>query len=43
MLRSVCGPHAEEIMEGLKKSHNEELHAMYYLPNIIRVSKSRRM
>jgi hypothetical protein len=32
-----------EMMEGWRKLHNEELHNLYALPSIIRMIKSRRM
>jgi hypothetical protein len=33
----------EEVAGGWRKVHNEELHDLYPLPNIIRVTKSRKM
>jgi hypothetical protein len=32
-----------EVIGGLRKLHNEELHNLYSSPSIIRMSKSRRM
>jgi hypothetical protein len=32
---------SEEVTEGWSKLHNEELHNLYSLPNIIRMIKSR--
>jgi hypothetical protein len=33
----------EKVTEGLRKSHNEDLHNLYSSSNIIRMMKSRRM
>jgi hypothetical protein len=42
VLRKIFGPKREE--DGLwRKLHNDELHSLYYSPNIVRVIKSRRM
>jgi hypothetical protein len=42
VLRRIFGPQREE--DGSwRKLHNDELHSLYSSPNIIRVSKSRRM
>jgi hypothetical protein len=42
VLRRIFGPKREE--DGsLRKLHNDELHILYSLPNIVRVIKSRRM
>jgi hypothetical protein len=38
MLRRIFGPKGDEMIEGWRKLHN-----LYYLPNIIRIIKSRRM
>jgi hypothetical protein len=43
VLREIFGPKKDEIVEGWRKLHNEELHNLYSLPNIIRVIASRRM
>jgi hypothetical protein len=43
MLRRICGPKREEVMEGWRKLHNEDLCDLYSLPSIIRIMKSRRM
>jgi hypothetical protein len=32
-----------EVDESWRKSHNDELHSLYFSPNIVRVIKSRRM
>jgi hypothetical protein len=41
-LRRIFGPKMEE--DGsCRKLHNDELHSLYSSPNIVRVSKSRRM
>jgi hypothetical protein len=42
VLRRIFGPKREE--DGSwKKLHNDELHSLYFLPSIVRVTKSRRM
>jgi hypothetical protein len=42
MLRKIFGPKREE--DGSwRKLHNDELHSLYSLPNIVRMIKSRRM
>jgi hypothetical protein len=42
LLRQIFGPEREE--DGLwRKLHNGELHSLYFSPNIIRVTKSRRL
>jgi hypothetical protein len=42
VLRKIFGPKMEE--DGSwRKLHNDELHSLYSLPNIVRVIKSRRM
>jgi hypothetical protein len=38
VLRKISGPKREE-----DELHNDELHSLYYSPNIVRVIKSRRM
>jgi hypothetical protein len=43
MLRRVSGPKRDEMTEGWRKLHNEELHNLYSSPNIIRMTKSSRM
>jgi hypothetical protein len=43
LLRRIFEPKRDEVMGGWRKLHNEELHDMYYSPNIIRTIKSRRM
>jgi hypothetical protein len=42
-LRRLLGPKREEVREGWRKSHNEELHNLYSSQNIISVFESRRM
>jgi hypothetical protein len=37
------GPKRDEMTGGWRKLHNEELHNLYFSPNIIRMMKSRRM
>jgi hypothetical protein len=39
----IFGPKREEVTGGWKEFHNEELHNLYFSPNIIRVIKSREM
>jgi hypothetical protein len=43
VLRRTFGPKREEVAGGWRRLHNEELHNLYTSPNIIRVTKSRRM
>jgi len=43
VLRRVFEPKRCEVTGEWRKLHNEELSDMYYLPNILRVVKSRRM
>jgi hypothetical protein len=43
VLRRIFGPKRKEVVRGLRRLHNEELHKLYSSPNIIRVFKSRRM
>jgi hypothetical protein len=43
VLRRMFGPHREELAGGWRRLHNEELHNLYALPNIIRVIKLRKM
>jgi hypothetical protein len=42
VLRRIFGPKREEDVSW-RKLHNDELHDLYSLPNIVRVIKSRRM
>jgi hypothetical protein len=43
VLRRIFGPKRDEVTGGRRKVHNEELHNSYSSPNIIRMTKSRRM
>jgi hypothetical protein len=43
VLRRIFGPKKDEVMGEWRRLHNEELNDLYSTPNIIRVSKSRRM
>ena len=43
VLRRAFGPKRGDVTEEWRKLHNEELSDLYYLPNIVRVVKSRRM
>jgi hypothetical protein len=42
-LRRVFGPKRDEVTGEWRKLHNEGLSDLYFLPNIVRVVKSRRM
>jgi hypothetical protein len=41
--RRILGSKKDEVTEGWRKMHNEELHNLYSSPIIIRVMKSRRV
>jgi hypothetical protein len=41
--RMIFGPKRDEETGEWRKLHNEELHDLYYSPNIIRIIKSRMM
>jgi hypothetical protein len=43
VLRGLFAPKKEEVTGGCRKLHNEELHNLYSLPNIIRMIESRRL
>jgi hypothetical protein len=43
VLKRIFRPRRDEIIGGWKTLYNEELHYMYYLPNIIIMMRSRRM
>jgi hypothetical protein len=43
VLRKIFGPKRDEVMGGLRKPHNEELHHLYSSASVIRMIKSRRM
>jgi len=43
VLRKVFGPKRDEVTGEWRKLHNEELNDLYFLPNIVRVVKSRQM
>jgi hypothetical protein len=43
VLRKIFGLKRDEVTEGWRKLHNEELHDLYSSPSIIRIIKSRRM
>jgi hypothetical protein len=43
VLRRIFGSKRDEVPEGWRKLHNEELHNLYSSPNIIRTIKPRRM
>jgi hypothetical protein len=41
VLRGMFGPKRDEVIGEWRKLHNEELHDLYYSPNIVQVIKSR--
>jgi stalled ribosome rescue protein Dom34 len=43
VLRRIFGPKRDEVTREWIKLHNEKLNDLYYLPNIVRLIKSRRM
>jgi hypothetical protein len=43
VLRRIFGPKGDEMTEGSRKLHNEELHSLYFLPSVITMIKSKRM
>jgi hypothetical protein len=43
VLRRVFGPKRDEVTGEWGKLHKEDLNDLYYIPNIVRVVKSRRM
>jgi hypothetical protein len=43
MLRRIFGLKRDEVMVDWRKLRNEELHDLYSLPSIIKLSKTRRM
>jgi hypothetical protein len=43
VLRIIFGTKREEVVGGLRRLYNKELHNLNASPNIIRVTKSRRM
>jgi hypothetical protein len=43
VLRTVCRPKRDEVTGEWRELHSEELHILYFSPNIIRRIKSRRM
>jgi hypothetical protein len=43
VLRRIFAPRRDEVTGDWRKLHNEELHSLYYSPNIIIMIKSRRM
>jgi hypothetical protein len=42
VLRRTFGPKRDEVTGEWRKLHNEELHDLYFSPNIVWVIKSRR-
>jgi hypothetical protein len=43
VLRRICGLKRDEVTDGWRKLHNEDIHNLYALPRLIRMIKSRRM
>jgi hypothetical protein len=43
VIRRILGPKRDEVTAGWRKLRKEELHNLYFSPNIIRMIKSRRM
>jgi hypothetical protein len=43
MLRRICEHKRDEVIGSWRKMHNEELHNLYFSPNIIKVTKSTRL
>jgi hypothetical protein len=43
VLRGIFGPEGDDVTREWRKLHNEELHDLNSLPNIVRVVKSRRI
>ena len=43
VLRGIFGPKRGEVTGEWRRLHSEELYALYFSPNIIRVIKSRRL
>jgi hypothetical protein len=43
VLRRIFGPKRDEVTEGWRKLHSEELHNLYASPSIIKMFKSKRM
>jgi hypothetical protein len=43
VLRRIFGPQRDEVTGEWRKLHNEELHDLYFSPNIVRVITWRRM
>jgi len=43
VLRKIFGPKRDDVTGEWRRLHNEELNDLYYLPNIVRIIKPRRM
>jgi hypothetical protein len=43
VLRRISGLKRDEVVGGWRKLHNQELHNLYFSPDIIRMIKSKRI
>jgi hypothetical protein len=43
VLRRISGPKEDKLIKGWREFHNEEPHNLYSSPNVIRMTKSRKM
>jgi hypothetical protein len=43
LLRRIFGPNKDEVTEGWRKLHNDELRDLYSLPSVVRNIKSSRV
>jgi hypothetical protein len=43
VLRRIFGPTRDEVIEGWRKLHNEELNNFYYSPNVLIVIRLRKI
>ena len=43
MIKRILGPKRDEVRREWRKLHNEELNGLYFSPNIVRVTKWRRI
>jgi hypothetical protein len=42
VLRRIFGPKRDELTRSWRKLHNEELHNLYFSPDVVRMVKSRK-